>query len=134
MPAIADITVKKNDGTTDIVYNAVSPSAGDTVAAVYRQDTASTLPPGMRPSLRVKSRNNGTGTARNIDVRYVYPFTYVDSATGRTMSQDVELFTGSFIIPQHLPQITTDEFVSQCVNLLGSAHMKACLKAGYAAT
>ncbi|DAD50928.1 coat protein [ssRNA phage SRR6049586_1] len=29
MPAIANITVKKNDDTTDIVWTAVQPSSGD---------------------------------------------------------------------------------------------------------
>jgi len=29
MPSMADITVKKNDGTTDVTYTAISAASGD---------------------------------------------------------------------------------------------------------
>jgi transcriptional regulator of met regulon len=40
MPAMANITVKKADDTTDVIYVAISPSAGDKVPAIW-QVTAS---------------------------------------------------------------------------------------------
>lgn len=49
MPTMANITVKKADGTTDIVFDAIAGSGGDTSAARWRQDTGNTvgLPVGL---------------------------------------------------------------------------------------
>jgi len=43
MPSMANITVKKNDGTTDATYTALTPSAGDKVSAQWRNNSQSTI-------------------------------------------------------------------------------------------
>ena len=55
MPSMASITVKKYDGTTDIVFDALSASGGDNSPAVWRQDTGATagLPVGLRSLFRL---------------------------------------------------------------------------------
>jgi hypothetical protein len=44
MPTMASITVKKADGTTDIVYDALAASGGDNSPAAWRQDTGAVAP------------------------------------------------------------------------------------------
>lgn len=39
MPTLSNITVKKNDGTTDVIYTGVAPSAGDKSPAVLRNNS-----------------------------------------------------------------------------------------------
>lgn len=134
MPNQANLTVKKNDGTTDIVYNAVSPSSGDSVAAVWRQDTGNTAPPGMRPRLNLKFRDNGPRTARVLESKFVYPYTYVDSTTGQTKSTDLVLFGSNGTLPQHIPQTVVDEAVSQYFGLMNHPDVRTTVKTGFAPT
>lgn len=42
MPNMANITVKKADGTTDVVYTALTPSAGDKTSARWSLTASST--------------------------------------------------------------------------------------------
>lgn len=65
MPTMANITVKKFDGTTDIVFDALSGSGGDGSPAVWRQDTgaAAGLPVGLRKSFKLWTTWNGPKTA-----------------------------------------------------------------------
>jgi hypothetical protein len=51
MPALADITVKMADGTTNITYTGIVPSAGDKTPAVWRSNSVGGSI-GQRPELR----------------------------------------------------------------------------------
>lgn len=55
MPTMANLTVKKYDGVTDIVYDALSASGGDGSPAVWRQDTGAVaaLPVGLRKAFKL---------------------------------------------------------------------------------
>lgn len=76
MPSMASITVKKFDGTTDIVYDALSASGGDSSPAVWRQDTgaAAGLPVGLRNLFKLLTKWNGPKTARQMTFEYVAPY------------------------------------------------------------
>jgi len=135
MPAMASITVKKNDGTTDIVYDALAPSAGDGVPAVWRQDTGNAaVPNGMRAQFKMTTGWNGTRTARNGKFDFAYPHVFVNASTGQSESKDRVVFNGTAIIPQGVTQTTIDEACSQLSNLLGSALIKSSLKSGFSPT
>lgn len=135
MPAMANIVVKKNDGTTDITYDQLAPSAGDGVPAVWRQDTGNgAVPNGMRPQLKLTTNWNGPRTARTARFDYAYPHTFVNSTTGQSESKDKVVFNGTVILPQGVTQATLDEASSQLSNLLGSALIKLALKSGYSPT
>lgn len=131
MPAMANITVKKNDGTTDIIYSALTPSAGDKVKAVWSALTAAATA-AFRPFFRMDSQFNGDATTRKVRTNYVYPVT----ATENT----VLVYKGKIIaetnwsIPQNVPDADINEAVSQYANLLVSALVKDSVKQGYAPT
>jgi hypothetical protein len=134
MPTMADISVFKNDGTTNIVYVAKSPSAGDSVPAAWRSDAAAAAYAGLKPELRMVTKWNGARTARRCDITGVYPSTVVNTTTGVTESIGKVVFEASFAIPQMVPQADIDEAVSQLSNLLSSSLIRTSLKAGFAPT
>lgn len=133
MPTMASITVKKKDGTTDIVYDALSASGGEDSPAVWRQDTgaASTLPVGFRNLFRLWSAWNKPRTARVMRFHIVMPFVTTDYF-GAAASKDRVVFEGSVVIPQAIPSSNIGEAVYQGLNLLGSTLMKQSSDAGYA--
>lgn len=132
MSQIANITVKKNDGTTDIVYTAVVPSAGDKTPAIWRSNTVGSAA-AHRPELRVSSQSNGPKTARRVEVTFVYPTT-VTGSDGKVTVSDRQVFTGAWVIPTGMPDADVNEAISQGVNLLASTLLKDTLKSGYAPT
>jgi hypothetical protein len=132
MPNMADITVKKADGTTDIVYVAQSPSAGDNQPAVWRA-TAAGAAPAFQPELRLWTKSNGPKTARRVYVGFSYPQTATDSTTSVTSVINRALVNGdSAVIPNEFPSTLAAEFSAQYGNLLASTLVKACLASGFA--
>lgn len=134
MPTMVDITVKKNDGTTDVVYVAKVPSSGDTVEAYWRCDANAAPYAGLKPEFRMSSRWNSAKTARRCNVTGVYPSVVTDSTTSTSSALGKIIFDGSFIIPQMVSQTDIDEAVSQLSNLLTSTLIRSSLKAGFAPT
>lgn len=133
MPSMANITVKKNDGTTDIVWTGVCPSSGDGVAAIWRSETVGSAP-AHYPKFELRSKYNGQRTARRMDVNYVYPQTATDSTTSLTEVVNRIPFQLTAAIPEGVPATVIAEAVSQFANLLASTLMKDSFKAGFAPT
>jgi len=135
MPAMANITVKKNDGVTDIIYDALSASGGDNAPAVWRQDTGAVagLPVGFRPMLKMVTSWNGPKTARQVKLNFTMPYAVQDSTTTLYQSKDRIVFDGIVTMPQGIPAANLNE-VAQLVNLLASALVKSAIQAGYAPT
>jgi hypothetical protein len=134
---MASITVKKADGVTDIVYDAVASSGGDNSPAVWRQDTgaAAGLPVGLRPTLKLTTKWNGPKTARVANIEFVYPYATEDTSTSRYSSTDRVVVNGSNVtLPQNVPGSVLNEAAAQYSNLVGSALMKSSLQTGYAPT
>lgn len=133
MPTMANITVKKNDGTTDIVYDALSPAGGGD-PAVWRQDTgqAAGVPVGVRPTLKLGSSWNGPKTARQVTFEYVYPYAVQDSTTTLYSAKDQAVAKGIVTLPVALPATQLNEAAAQFGNLMAAALIKASLQAGYA--
>lgn len=135
MPNFADITVKKNDGTTDIIYVGKSPAGGDSSQAVWRADAHAAPYSGLKPQLALQSRWNGARTARRMQLDYAYKAYATDSTTGVSTQTGVIPFSTTCAIPQvGVAQGDIDEAVSQYANLLKATLIQACLKAGFSAT
>lgn len=132
MPAQTNLTVKKNDGTTDVTYSMVAPAGGDKSPAIWRNESIGTAA-SHRPTLQVSSRNNGTGTARRVEGRYVYPST-VTGSDGKVAVADRLIIEISAVVPSGMPTADVNEAVSQGLNLYASAQMKDSCKTGYAPT
>ncbi|DAD50736.1 coat protein [ssRNA phage SRR6960803_12] len=136
MPTMASLTVKKSDGTTDIVYDALSASGGDGSPAVWRQDTgaAAGLPVGLRKMFRSWTTWNGPKTARVVKVDYVYPYAVQDTTTTLYSAKDRAVFQGTSTIPQAMPASEIKEFAYQMGNLMAATLIKQVSESGFAPT
>jgi hypothetical protein len=133
MGVAADITVKKNDGTTDIVWTLIAASGGDKSPALWRSNTAAgTL--GQKPWFQIVAKSNGAGDVRRVDVSGKFPSVYTNTTTGQTETRSTMTFSGSFAIPQNIAQADIDEFGSQLTNLVASVISKVAVKSGFAPT
>lgn len=131
MPAIANITVKKNDGTTDIVWTAQAPSSGDGTPAVWKSLTAGTAP-ALQPELRASSKDVQQAKVREVVVNVHMPWSVTDTTNGVTSARQVMRFRGVWDIPREVPTTVSDEFASQTANLVASTLLKDTVKTGYA--
>lgn len=133
MPNMADITVKKADGTTDVVYTAMTPSSGDGVAAQWRAEAAASTV-AFKPRLEMRSRANGAKTARRVDTHFVMPVTQLDSGSGiTTVSGQIPIST-SALIPINVSDSWVNEAVNQWANLMKASLIISAHKTGYAPT
>lgn len=135
MPAMASITVKKFDGTTDIVYDALSASGGEGSPAVWRQDTgaAAALPVGLRSTFSLWSTWNGPKTARQVKARFVLPYAVQDSTTTLYSAKDRIVSELIVTLPQGIPAASMQE-VYQICHLVAATLFKQSVNAGYAPT
>jgi hypothetical protein len=136
MPSMASITVKKYDGSTDIVYDALAGSGGDGSPSVWRQDTgaAAGLPVGLRKICKLLTQWNGPKTARQAKFNFVGPYAVQDSTTTLYQAKDRIVIDVFATIPQAVPASEINEAVYQAMNLLASTLVKQSVSAGYAAT
>jgi len=131
---MANITVKKHDGTTDSIWTAQTAAAADTGPAVWRKDdVASDVPIGLRPTFTLRSKDNGPRTARQLIVSGFYPNSYLDASGVQYVAPDSMVFSGILTLPKNVPPATSQEAV-QFFNLLASALIKSCVDVGYAPT
>lgn len=130
MPTMANITVKKNDGTTDIVYTQKTASGGDSSPATWRSDSVGTAA-NQRPSFQMTTASNGPKTARRSVTRYVYP-SLVTGSDGRVSVADQVIIEVNAIVPLGMSDTDVNEAIAQGLNLNASALIKDSFKAGYA--
>lgn len=130
MPNMANITVKKADGTTDVVYTAATPSAGDKSPAVWKNASVGAVL-AARPSFTLVAMDNGTKKARRFRSSFVWPKTRVDALSNVVVSGGAS-GESSHLIPQDMTPTEIGEYVAQYANLLSSALVKECLNSGYA--
>lgn len=131
MANIADITVKKADGTTNITYSAIQGAAGDANPARWRSDTAHAVR-AFRDVLSMVAKPNGPATARRANLTFSGPVVRavngVDTLVG-TIPGEL-----SVLIPNNLTDTEVAEKVEQMLNLLASPAVRAAIKAGFAPT
>ncbi len=130
MPALANITVKKADGTTDVTYTAVAGASGDNSPAVFSNNTIGTVK-AERPTLLVGARDNGPKTARRVDVNFSWPIPSTDAGGNKVISGRMT-GTASVLVPQNQDVLVIAEQAAQFGNLIGSALVRACFNEGYA--
>lgn len=132
MPAMANITVKKFDGVTDIVFASQQPSAGDNQPAIWKCETVGVVLSG-RPTFSLLARNNGSAKARRLTCSYLFPKVRTD-ALAQTVVQGGASGDATFLVPQDMTMIEIQEFSAQMTNLIASALVRSCLVSGYSAT
>lgn len=129
MPNMANLTVKKADGTTDVVYVALTPSAGDKTSARWSL-TAASPKANLRPTLECTSRYNNARTARNISMTLKFPevatVAGVDSITG------TGIINIQGVVPLQVSDSVLSEAIAQSANLFKAALIQDSFKSGYA--
>jgi len=133
---MANIVVKKFDGVTDIIYDAVAASGGDGSPAVWRQDTGANaaLPVGLRNLFKLWTVSNGPKTARQTKFNFVSPYAVQDSTTTRFSASDRIVIDGIMTVPQAIPAGNINEAIYQACNILAATLVKQAATAGYAPT
>lgn len=133
MANMASITVKKADGTTDVIYVAATPSAGDKNAAVWTQNAFSGIQ-GFRPRFELATQDNGPGTIRQARLKYNYPSLYTDSTTSLQKLLGSVGFDGTLFMPKTLTTSEWKEAWAQLGNLLCSTLVRDSIETGFAPT
>lgn len=131
MPAIANITVKKNDGSTDIVWTGVQPSSGDGTPATFKSQTVGSAL-AHQPELRVSGRDGGKGVSRVMRATFRYPQIATNTTTGVTSVVGFANGTVEMTLPKSMASTDVNEAVSQLANLLASTLIKSSFKEGFA--
>jgi hypothetical protein len=131
MPTLQNITVKKYDNVTDVIYIAKAGATADGVPAIYQLEAGFPVP-ATRPTLKVTTRDNGKGTSRRFTANYRYPIYYTD-ANGKLVISGSVPGEFSTVLPQDMDQTIPNEAHQQFVHLLAHALMKEMLAAGQAA-
>lgn len=124
---MADVTIKKADGSTDILFTAKTPSAGDSVQALWRSDTVGTSA-GTRPAVTCVASWNGPKTARKINVKFTYPF--LDATTGAVLGQAI--YSVDATVPASMPDADVSQYAAQSANFVASSLIKSVMNAGFA--
>lgn len=126
----ANITVKKFDGTTDVIYAAIRPASGSS-AAEWRAPTLGTAP-AHQPVFRIRSTLNRAGTVARVEGTLMYPEIVTASDGSKTVvHKAIHSFTSS--MPQGMATVSLQEAAYQWGNLLASAHVKTQILEGLAA-
>lgn len=131
MPQMANITVKKADGVTDVVYVNQAPASGDSTPARWRVDAIGTVPMN-RPTFSVMSKSASNGATRVVSGKLVFPETYTDTATGLVSVRSSVSLSFDCRVPQLLTDATIAEAVAQFPNLLKDILIQNTMKTGYA--
>lgn len=132
MPQLANLTVKKYDGTTDVVYTAVSPAGGDGLPAVFKNQTVGTTP-GQQPELRVSARGRSKKGVpfRTMNMSYKYPKAVSNTSTGELTLSDGVTVTVHVDVNQTMSGAEINEAVYQSLNLAANSSIKAAARDGY---
>lgn len=133
MPQMTDITIKKNDGTTDITYVMQAPSNGDNTPAVWKATSVGTAP-AHQPELRLTGKEAAQGKNRALRSTFMYPQVATNTTTGLTSVVNQAMASTDWTFPKGMATADINEFVSQYANALKHALLVSCVKAGYSAS
>lgn len=131
MASMANITVKADNGTTDVVFTAVTPSGGDNTEAQWRANAIGATN-AAHPFFGMKARWNAKRNARRVEIRGDYPYAVTDSTTGVVSVRNHLPFNASFLLPTDVPDAVANEMVSVMGNLIVSSLIRTASKEGTA--
>lgn len=133
MAQIANITAK-NAAASNVVFNAIQPSSGDGVSAIWRAEALGAVA-SMRPRLEISAmKSQGSKPGRRVKGSLFVPFTYTDANTGLLMQHSVIPFYVEGTLPAGVPQAAFDDAVAYLGSLFDSALVKNIFATGFSAT
>lgn len=131
MPSMANIAVL-NAAAASVTYTAATASAGDKVAAVWRQNAASEIV-GFRPSLSVTTRDNAKRNGRIFEASMRYPIFMTETSGQKVLLATVPL-TLSGTLPTNVDFAAVKDAFIQFGNLMVSTLIRDSVAEGYAPT
>ena len=126
MPTMANLALK-NNAAAAVVGTALSPSAGDNVAAQWRIETAK--PPFARAKLWLSARFNQKQDARRVSLKVEVPYTVTNSTTSLEEAVSKILFTGELVVGTNVPTSVSDDAVAYISSFIADPGVIAALKA-----
>lgn len=129
MAQLANITVKKHDGTTDVVYTGIEPASSGNPATWKNQTVGDAQ--AHQPELRVSAKRRGTMV--EVKGTFRYPQVVTDSTTGVKKIQRWYTESRVAAFDSQMAQADVNEASSQCSNLWASALVKEMLRTGTSA-
>lgn len=129
MPNMANIVVKKADGTTNFTYTALTASPGDRGFAQWRGEGAT---PALCPNLRMKTQWNGPRTARQFDASGNFPYVQTVSGIEMPVAQFTFRYNGS--VPMNVPSAYMADVAACVANAIASQLFRDMVAQGVAAT
>lgn len=135
MPQGSDLTIKKADGSTNIVWAYVSPSSGDKTPAVWKSQSVGTAP-AFQPEFRLSARDVVVEKVPSRALRgtIMYPQLKTDTTTGVTSVHRTGRAMFDFTFARDMAAVDVNELAAQLGGLISAAVIQACLKSGYSAT
>lgn len=127
-----NMTVKKNDGTTDVTFTGIQGSGGDNSPAIWRNNAVGTAA-AFRPELRLTAKSNASKTVRQVNEVFTYPITALAS-DGSVKVVHRARKTVLWELPVEMPDADLNEFVAQGANLEAHIHHKGVVQSGYSAS
>lgn len=128
MPNMANVTVKAANGTTDVVYTALTPASGDQPARW--SDLASSTQASLRSVVELRSRDNASRDARVVSMVFKMPdvrtVSGVDTIVG---SVPVEIRA---TIPRQVSDAVIAEAVARAGNFFVNTLTRSSFQTGYA--
>lgn len=128
MPQMASMTVKKSDGTTDIVYSALGGSGGDNSPAMWEVIASNTYA-AFRNKLKCTSRDNQAKTARNVEIYLEIPETIVVNGETKLVGKVPVKITA--VRPNNVSDAVVKEAMYQAGNLATQALLRDVMTSGY---
>lgn len=130
MPAMGSITVKKHDGTTDIVYSALQSGGSDRQRPAIWNSASVGTAYSHRPEVRYSTRQV-SATRKSEVLTAQYPSLSTDTSTGITtiIGRGVKLRL-EIELDQSMPQADINEATSQFLNFFANASIRAALRNG----
>lgn len=129
MANMANFTVKKSDGVTDVTYTALTPSAGDRTPARW-SNLASSTKANLRATVEMSSRFNGNRTARHVTLLMKYP--EIVQVNGVDTVAGIGHVTIDAILPLQVSDTALSEVVAQAANAFKATLVQDSFKLGYA--
>jgi hypothetical protein len=132
MPNMANITVKAADGTTDVIFTALSPAGADGSPAVWRYEDTARLP-GDRVRFEVSSRWNGPKDARKVNTFLNAPIIQATAVAGVNQRiGNMQFRDGGATLPQNVADLAMANAAAYYANLLKSTLIQSVFTTGYA--
>lgn len=129
MSTAASITVKKNDGTTDVIYGLLNGRSGDNPARWQAPALGATA--ATKPELRVMQKTvGGQPDKAKLIGTFMYPYSVVNTTTGVTSVVNREMGKFEYTGDTTIPQAARDEAASQFCNLVYAAFKEWCKELG----